>query len=141
MRSTVTVAPTMFVGVISYVHGPDHPYARLLRTASGVPRRHCMDDRLLVDQQATGRSRSSQEGRVMTDFIILIKSNGNGDPVRNGTHGHWCVVTDNTKIVAVNQLAAGGKFPHADCGEASVKSILAPRRLRRNLHAGTCHRQ
>jgi len=37
------------------------------------------------------------------------------------------VVTDDQNPVPVNQLTAGGKFPHADCGEASVKSILASR--------------
>lgn len=63
----------------------------------------------------------------MTDFIVLIRSNGNGDPVKNGPHGHWVEVTDNPNPVPVNQLTAGGQFPHADCGEACVKSILASR--------------
>ena len=63
----------------------------------------------------------------MSDFIVLIHSNGNGDPVKDGPDGHWVVVTDDQNPVAVNQLTAGGKFPHADCGEASVKSILASR--------------
>ena len=63
----------------------------------------------------------------MTDFIVLIRSDGNGNPVKNGPHGHWVEVTDNQKPVAVNQLDAGGAFPHADCGEACVKAILASR--------------
>jgi hypothetical protein len=63
----------------------------------------------------------------MSDFIILIKSNGDGDPVKGGAHGHWVVVTDDQNPVAVNQLSAGGAFPHADCGEACVKSVLASR--------------
>jgi hypothetical protein len=63
----------------------------------------------------------------MSDFIVLIHSNGDGDPTKDGADGHWVVVTDDQNPVAVNQLNAGGKFPHADCGEASVKSILASR--------------
>lgn len=63
----------------------------------------------------------------MSDFIVLIHSNGNGDPVPNGPDVHWVVVTDDQNPVPVNQLTAGGQFPHADCGEASVKSILASR--------------
>jgi hypothetical protein len=63
----------------------------------------------------------------MSDFIVLIHSDGDGNPVKRGPHAHWVVVTDNDKPVAVNQLSAGGKFPHADCGEACVKSILASR--------------
>jgi hypothetical protein len=63
----------------------------------------------------------------MSDFIVLIHSDGDGNPVKRGPHAHWVVVTDNDKPVAVNQLTAGGKFPHADCGEACVKSILASR--------------
>jgi len=63
----------------------------------------------------------------MSDFIVLIDSNGDGDPVKGGPHGHWVVVTDDQHPVAVNQLNAGGAFPHADCGEACVKSLLASR--------------
>ena len=63
----------------------------------------------------------------MSDFIVLIDSDGDGNPVPTGPHDHWVVVTDNAKPVAVNQLSAGGKFPHADCGEACVKSILNSR--------------
>ena len=75
----------------------------------------------MADQQVAGRS------RYMSDFIVLIHSDGDGNPVKRGPHAHWVVVTDNDKPVAVNQLTAGGKFPHADCGEACVKSILTSR--------------
>lgn len=61
----------------------------------------------------------------MSDFIVLIHSDGDGNPVVDGPHGHWVVVTDDTDPEPVNQLSAGGEFPHADCGEACVKSILA----------------
>ena len=90
-----------------------------------------MDNRRMADPQVARCRRwcapHCTTRSVMTDFIVLIRSNGNGDPVRGGTHGHWVEVTDNAHPVAVNQLAAGGKFPHADCGEACVKSILASR--------------
>ena len=63
----------------------------------------------------------------MSDFIVLIHSDGDGNPVATGPHLHWVVVTDNQHPVAVNQLSDGGAFPHADCGEASVRSILNSR--------------
>jgi len=63
----------------------------------------------------------------VADFIVLIHSNSNGDPTPGSSLGHWVRVTDNPHPAAVNQLAAGGQHPHADCGEACVKSILKDR--------------
>lgn len=63
----------------------------------------------------------------MSDGIQLIHSNGNGDPDVRGGERHWIRVTSNPHPTLVNQLAAGGQYPHADCGEADVESTLRDR--------------
>ena len=58
------------------------------------------------------------------DAIVMIHSDGYGNPNVNGGFLHWVRVTDNPSPAPVNQLTAGGAFPHADCGEACVRSVL-----------------
>jgi|HubBroStandDraft_6_1064221.scaffolds.fasta_scaffold00174_53 hypothetical protein len=65
----------------------------------------------------------------MSDGLQLIHSNGNGDPLRGGAYLHWVRVTSNLHPAPVNQLTDDGKYPHADCGEASIRSSLYDRKI------------
>ena len=64
---------------------------------------------------------------AVIDHIFLIWSNHNGDPQRGTQLLHWVRLSSLPNPAPVNQLAAGGRFPHADCGEADVRSILLNR--------------
>jgi hypothetical protein len=57
-------------------------------------------------------------------YIVRIHSNGYGQPDTAGNDYHFVVLTDNPHPVAINQLADGGHYPHADCGESCSESIL-----------------
>ncbi len=63
----------------------------------------------------------------MTDGIQLIHSDDNGNPKPGSALLHWVRVTDNPSPHLINQLTAGGAYPHADCGETDILSSLRDR--------------
>ena len=63
----------------------------------------------------------------MGDGFQLIYSDDYGNPKPGSALPHWVRVTDNPAPHLVNQLTAGGAYPHADCGEACVLSSLRDR--------------
>ena len=65
----------------------------------------------------------------MSDGLQLIHSNGNGDPLPGGRDLHWVRVTSYAHPTPVNQLTDDGAYPHADCGEASIRSSLYDRKI------------
>ena len=63
----------------------------------------------------------------MSDKIVLIHSDHNGNPSPGSALGHWVLFRLGSAPVPVNQLTAGGLYPHSDCGEACVESVLRTR--------------
>ena len=63
----------------------------------------------------------------MNDGFQLIHSDDYGNPAPRSALLHWVRVTINPHPALVNQLTAGGAFPHSDCGEACVESTLRDR--------------
>ncbi len=61
------------------------------------------------------------------DVIMRIRANAYGQPDPHSDLGHFVRITQAGHFTPVNQLAAGGAYPHADCGEAVVESILIDR--------------
>lgn len=64
------------------------------------------------------------------EAISLIGSNSYGDPDADSPLGHFVRVTSNTHPTPVNQLAEGGRYPHADCADACADSLLLDHGIR-----------
>jgi hypothetical protein len=64
---------------------------------------------------------------VQPDQLMMIASNGYGQPCATCSERHWVLRTDDPNVIPINQLTAGGAYPHNDCGEACVESVLRAR--------------